>query len=92
MKGYGSNREVKTSKHITIVKDGREGEIEEHNGSYNWKDLNGEIALTIRVDGQNITLLKLPESMYNTVNLSIRSEDEIEEIVQKQLEVKEVKH
>lgn len=92
MKGYGSNREVKTSKHIAIVKDGREGEIEEHNGSYNWKDLNGEIALTIRVDGQNITLLKLSESMYNKVNLSIRSEDEIEEIVQKQLEVKEVKH
>ena len=40
MKGYGSNREVKTSKHVSVSQNGKEDEYEEFNGSYNWKDLN----------------------------------------------------
>ena len=91
MKGYGSNREVKTSKHVSVSQNGKEDEYEEFNGSYNWKDLNGEITLSLKVDEKNITLLKLPAQLYNKVMLSIRSGEEIEEVMQKQLEIKEVR-
>jgi hypothetical protein len=90
MKGYGSNREVKTSKHVSVNKDGKEDEYEEFSGSYNWNDLNGELTLALHVDGKNIPLLKLPAQLYDKVMLSIRSGEEIEEIMQKQLEIKEV--
>jgi hypothetical protein len=39
--------------------------------------------------GKKLTLLKLSEAMYRKLTLTVRSDDEIEEIVQKQLNVQE---
>lgn len=86
MKGYGSSREIKTSKHVSVVTDKGEEEYEQFSGSYSWKDLTGEITLSMKVDGKNITLLKLSEQLYDKLSISVSSLEEIDEIVQKQLE------
>lgn len=88
MKGYGSIREVKTSKSVSVVTDKGVEEYEQFDATYGWKDLDGSITLSMETStGKKITLLKLSESMYRKLTLSVRSDDEIEEIVQKQLKV-----
>ncbi len=40
MKGYGSTREVKTSKVVNVEKNGQEEVIVQNNGSYMWRRLS----------------------------------------------------
>jgi len=88
MKGYGTIREVKTSKSVSVLKDNGVEEYEQYDATYGWKDLQGEITLSmVTATGKKVTLLKLSESMYERLTLTVRSDDEIEEIVQKQLNV-----
>ncbi len=88
MKGYGTIREVKTSKSVSVVTDKGTEEYEQYDATYGWKDLDGEITLSLKTDsGKNVTLLRLPSSFYKKLTLSVRSDDDIEEIVQKQLQV-----
>jgi|ACXJ01.1.fsa_nt_gi hypothetical protein len=88
MKGYGTIREVKTSKSVSVLKDKGVEEYEQYDATYGWKDLQGEITLSmVTATGKKVTLLKLSESMYERLTLTVRSDDEIEEIVQKQLNV-----
>ncbi|MCL5732841.1 MAG: hypothetical protein M1285_05535 [Candidatus Thermoplasmatota archaeon] len=90
MKGYGSIREIKTSKLVSVVKDKGVEEYEQYDATYGWKDLDGEITLSmVTSSGKKLTLLKLSEAMYRKLTLTVRSDDEIEEIVQKQLNVQE---
>ena len=88
MKGYGSNREVKTEKHFSVVTEKGEESYDQYDATYNWKDIEGEIVLSARVGGKNVTLLKLTENMYRKLTLSVRSDDDIVEVLQKQLELK----
>ena len=86
MKGYGTIREIKTSKSVSVLKDKGVEEYEQYDATYGWKDLQGEITLSmVTATGKKVTLLKLSESMYERLTLTVRSDDEIEEIVQKQL-------
>ncbi len=88
MKGYGTIREVKTSKSVSVLKDKGVEEYKQYDATYGWKDLQGEITLSmVTATGKKVTLLKLSESMYERLTLTVRSDDEIEEIVQKQLNV-----
>ena len=88
MKGYGTIREIKTSKSVSVLKDKGVEEYEQYDATYGWKDLQGEITLSmVTATGKKVTLLKLSESMYERLTLTVRSDDEIEEIVQKQLNV-----
>jgi hypothetical protein len=41
----------------------------------------------VTASGKKLTLLKLSESLYRKLTLTVKSDDEIEEIVQKQLNV-----
>ncbi len=88
MKGYGTIREVKTSKSVSVVTDKGTEEYEQYDATYGWKDLEGEITLSmVTASGKKLTLLKLSESLYRKLTLTVRSDDDIEEIVQKQLNV-----
>ena len=88
MKGYGTIREIKTSKSVSVLKDKGVEEYEQYDATYGWKDLDGEVTLSLKTDsGKTVTLLKLSSAMYSRLVLSVRSDDEIEEIVQKQLNV-----
>jgi hypothetical protein len=90
MKGYGSTREVKTSKVVNVEKNGQEEVIVQNNGSYMWRRLAGEITiiLTPRDGSKNITLLKLLDNDWDKLNVSVQTlEDDIEEEMQKQLEI-----
>lgn len=90
MKGYGTIREIKTSKSVSVLKDKGVEEYEQYDATYGWKDLQGEITLSmVTATGKKVTLLKLSDSMYERLTLTVRSDDEIEEIVQKQLNVQE---
>ena len=96
MKGYGTIREVKSSKSVSVITDEGEKTYEQFDGTYGWKDLEGEIHISLIIsegkislitsEGKKITLLHLNEAMYKKLTLSVRSDDEIEETVQKQLE------
>jgi len=71
-----------------VLKDNGVEEYEQYDATYGWKDLQGEITLSmVTATGKKVTLLKLSESMYERLTLTVRSDDEIEEIVQKQLNV-----
>ena len=88
MKGYGTIREIKTSKSVSVLKDKGVEEYEQYDATYGWKDLDGEVTLSLKTDsGKTVTLLKLSSAMYSRLVLSVRSDDKIEEIVQKQLNV-----
>ena len=87
MKGYGSVREVKSSKSVSVITDKGEETYDQFDGTYGWKDVEGEITLSlITSEGKKITLLHLNESMYKRITLSVRADEKIEEVVQKQLE------
>jgi transcriptional regulator len=87
MKGYGSIREVKTTKEVSVLTDRGVEEYEQHDATYGWKDIEGTVTLSLDAGGKHITLLKLSESLYRRITLSVKSDDDIEEIVQKQLKV-----
>lgn len=88
MKGYGSIREIKTSKSVSVVTDKGEEQYEQFDATYGWKDLDGEITLSLKTDsGKNVTLLRLASAFYKKLTLTVRSDGDIEEIVQKQLRV-----
>ena len=87
MKGYGTIREVKSSKSVSVITDEGEKTYEQFDGTYGWKDVEGEITISlITSEGKKITLLHLNESMYKRITLSVRADEKIEEVVQKQLE------
>ncbi len=87
MKAYGTKREVKSMKTVTAITDKGEETVETYDGSYLWTGFSGEITITLDQNGKHIVLLKLKDGDYNKLMVSVKSGDEIEEIVQKQLEV-----
>ncbi len=87
MRAYGAKRETKSMKQVTAITDKGEETVEVYDGAYLWTGLGGEITLNLDVNGKKVTLLKLKEGDYSKLTVSVRSDAEIEEIVQKQLEV-----
>ncbi len=90
MKGYGTIREVKTAKSVSISTDKGESIVNEFTGSYNWARLHGKIEVKLKVAGKSITLLELDEADYARLGINVKANDEIKEVYQKQIDAKEI--
>ncbi len=90
MKGYGTTKETKVSRHVE--QENANGGVDEYyqfDGSYNWRDVQGTVTLVLENDGKKVTLLKLSMGEFKKLVLTVRADEEIEEIQQKQLELGE---
>jgi hypothetical protein len=85
MNGYGTSREVKSSKIVRIKTEKKEEEIEQFDAAYNWNKLHGKIKVVLELEDKMAVLLELNEADYDKLNITVRSPNDIKEIVQKQL-------